>query len=100
MVLLQKKRIHEPVRKAGERINKCSGMNSPISPCKVTSLLLIANSYGTEAAMGFLHTFFRPLLFIIAFILLILVSIIIGCMVKVKVMIREKGTDTGAGGEK
>jgi exosortase len=65
---------------------------------RVTSLLLIANAYGTEAAMGFFHTFFSPLLFIIAFILLILVSIIIGC----KVTVREKSTDTGTGarGEK
>ena len=58
----------------------------------VTSLLLIANAYGTEAAMGFFHTFFSPMLFIIAFVFLILVSIIIRC----KVMIREKGTGTGA----
>ena len=65
---------------------------------RVTSLLLIANAYGTEAAMGFFHTFFSPLLFIIAFIFLILVSIIIRC----KVTGREKGTDTGTGarGEK
>ena len=41
---------------------------------RVTSLLLIANAYGTEAAMGFFHTFFSPLLFIIAFIFLILFS--------------------------
>ena len=57
---------------------------------RVTSLLLIANAYGSEAAMGFFHTFFSPLLFIIAFIFLILVSIIIRCKVEVK----KKGADT------
>ena len=49
---------------------------------RVTSLLLIANAYGAETANGFFHTFFSPLLFIIAFIFLILISIIIGCKVK------------------
>jgi len=49
---------------------------------RVTSLLLIANAYGAETASGFYHTFFSPLLFIIAFIFLILTSIIIGCKVK------------------
>ena len=49
---------------------------------RVTSLLLIAHAYGAETANGFFHTFFSPLLFIIAFIFLILISIIIGCTVK------------------
>jgi len=49
---------------------------------RVTSLLLIANAYGAETANGFFHTFFSPLLFIIAFISLIIISIIIGCKVK------------------
>lgn len=49
---------------------------------RVTSLLLIANAYGAETASGFYHTLFSPLLFIIAFIFLILISIIIGCKVK------------------
>ena len=49
---------------------------------RVTSLLLIANAYGAETANGFFHTFFSPLLFIIAFIFLIIISIIIGCKVK------------------
>jgi len=48
---------------------------------RVTSLLLLANAYGADTAIGFFHTLFSPLLFIIAFILLILVSIIIGCKV-------------------
>jgi len=51
---------------------------------RVTSLLLIATAYGAETANGFFHTFFSPLLFIIAFIFLILISIIIGCKVTVK----------------
>ncbi len=49
---------------------------------RVTSLLLIAHAYGAETANGFFHTFFSPLLFIIAFIFLVLISIIIGCTVK------------------
>ena len=49
---------------------------------RITSLLLIANAYGAETASGFYHTLFSPLLFIIAFIFLILISIIIGCKVK------------------
>ncbi len=49
---------------------------------RVTSLLLIANAYGAETANGFFHTFFSPLLFIIAFIFLILISVLIGCKVK------------------
>lgn len=48
---------------------------------RVTSLLLLANAYGADTAIGFFHTLFSPLLFIIAFIFLILVSIIIGCKV-------------------
>jgi len=49
---------------------------------RVTALLLIANAYGAEAAKGFFHTLFSPLLFIIAVILLILTSIIMGCKIK------------------
>jgi exosortase len=48
---------------------------------RVTSLLLIANAYGAETATGFYHTFFSPLLFIIAFIFLILISSLFGCRV-------------------
>jgi exosortase len=48
---------------------------------RVTSLLLIAHAYGAETADGFFHTLFSPLLFIIAFIFLILISVIIGCKV-------------------
>jgi len=48
---------------------------------RVTSLLLLANAYGADTAIGFFHTLFSPLLFIIAFIFLILVSIIIACTV-------------------
>lgn len=49
---------------------------------RVTSLLLIANACGAETANGFFHTLFSPLLFILAFIFLILTSIIMGCKVK------------------
>lgn len=49
---------------------------------RVTSIILIANYYGVEAAMRFFHDFSSLFLFIIAFIFLILVSIIIGCKVK------------------
>ena len=49
---------------------------------RVTSLLLIANAYGADTATGFYHTFFSPLLFIIALIFLILISSLFGCKVK------------------
>ena len=49
---------------------------------RVTSIILIANYYGVEAAMWFFHDFSSLFLFIIAFIFLILVSINIGCKVK------------------
>jgi exosortase len=52
---------------------------------RVTSLLLIANAYGADMATGFYHTLFSPLLFVIAFICLILISILIGCNCKVDV---------------
>jgi exosortase len=48
---------------------------------RVTSLLLIANAYGADTASGFYHTLFSPLLFIIALLCLLLVSILIGCKV-------------------
>jgi exosortase len=50
---------------------------------RVTALLLIANVYGADTATGFYHTLFSPLLFIIAFICLILISIPMGCKVRV-----------------
>ena len=50
---------------------------------RVTALLLIAYRYGAEAATGFYHTLFSPLLFIIAFICLIALSILTGCKVRV-----------------
>ncbi|MBN1762758.1 MAG: exosortase/archaeosortase family protein [Methanomicrobia archaeon] len=48
---------------------------------RVTSLLLIANAYGAETASGFYHTLFSPLLFILAFICLILISILMRCSI-------------------
>jgi len=48
---------------------------------RIVSLLLIAETYGADTATGFFHTFFSPLLFFIAFICLILISIVIGCNV-------------------
>ncbi|MBA5942004.1 MAG: exosortase/archaeosortase family protein [Methanophagales archaeon] len=48
---------------------------------RVTLLLLIADAYGADTAMEFFHTLFSPLLFITAFLFLILVSIVIGCTV-------------------
>lgn len=50
---------------------------------RVTALLLIAHRYGAETATGFYHTLFSPLLFIIAFICLIALSIPTGCKVRV-----------------
>lgn len=46
---------------------------------RVTSILLIANYYGTEAAMQFFHTLSSLLLFLLALALLILISRCIGC---------------------
>ena len=54
---------------------------------RVTALLLIANAYGAEAANGFFHTFFSPLLFILAVIFLLLMSVVLRC--KVKGVVRE-----------
>ena len=48
---------------------------------RIVSLLLIAENYGADTASGFFHTFFSPLLFFIAFIALILISIVMGCRV-------------------
>ncbi len=50
---------------------------------RVTALLLIANAYGAGTASGFYHTLFSPLLFIIAFICLVIISIPMGCNVHV-----------------
>jgi exosortase len=50
---------------------------------RVTALLLIAHRYGADTATGFYHTLFSPLLFIIAFICLILISLLMGCKVRV-----------------
>ncbi len=49
---------------------------------RVTALLLIAQRYGADTATGFYHTLFSPLLFIIAFICLILISILMRCKVR------------------
>ncbi len=49
---------------------------------RIVAILLVANTYGAEAAMKFFHTFSSPFLIITAFIFLILVSITIGCKVK------------------
>jgi exosortase len=50
---------------------------------RVTALLIIANRFGAETATGFYHTLFSPLLFIIAFICLIALSLRMGCKVRV-----------------
>lgn len=49
---------------------------------RVTAILLVAHSYGAEAAMRFFHDFSNLFLFVIAFIFLILISITIRCKVK------------------
>lgn len=60
----------------------------PIAICanilRIVSLLLIAETYGADTARGFFHTFFSPLLFFIAFISLIFISLLIGCRVKAR----------------
>lgn len=50
---------------------------------RVTALLLIAQRYGADTATGFYHTLFSPLLFFITFILLILISSLMDCKVRV-----------------
>ena len=47
---------------------------------RVTSILLIANYYGKETAMQFFHDFSSLLLFLLAFMLLILISKGLGCL--------------------
>jgi exosortase len=49
---------------------------------RITSILLIAHQYGLDAAMKFFHDFSNPFLFVIAFTVLILISIIIGCKLR------------------
>jgi exosortase len=49
---------------------------------RVTSLLLIAHAYGAEMATGFYHTLFSPLLFIVAFISMVIISILMSCTVE------------------
>lgn len=49
---------------------------------RITLLLLIAHAYGAETAGGFFHTLFSPLLFILAVLFLILLSIAMGCTVR------------------
>jgi exosortase len=49
---------------------------------RVTSILLIAHQYGSDAAMKFFHDFSNPFLLVIAFTVLILISIITGCKLR------------------
>jgi len=49
---------------------------------RIVFLILIANSYDEATATGFFHTLFSPLLFVIAFLFLILFSIVIGCRIR------------------
>lgn len=46
---------------------------------RVSSLLLIAHFLGPEAAMRYFHDYSSPVLFLLAFVLLILVSRLVGC---------------------
>ncbi len=50
---------------------------------RVTLILLIANQYGIEAAMDFFHNVSSPLLFIIAFIFLIIIAKLMKCKIGV-----------------
>ena len=49
---------------------------------RITSILLIAHQYGSDAAMKFFHDFSNPFLFVIAFTVLIFISIIVGCKLR------------------
>ena len=49
---------------------------------RVTSILLIAHQYGSDAAMKFFHDFSNLFLFVFAFAFLILISITIGCKLR------------------
>ncbi|MHC1585529.1 MAG: exosortase/archaeosortase family protein [Candidatus Syntropharchaeia archaeon] len=49
---------------------------------RITSLLLIANHYGAETAVSIFHTYSNLLLFILAFIILIIFASIIGCRLR------------------
>ncbi len=46
---------------------------------RVTSLLVIADLFGAEAGMRYFHNYSSPVLFLLAFLLLILVSRLVGC---------------------
>ena len=48
---------------------------------RVTSIILIADHYGVDVAMKLFHDFSSPLLFIIAFIFLILISKLMRCRI-------------------
>ena len=52
---------------------------------RLVALLLIANYYGTEAAMKFFHDYSSILLFAIAFLCLVICSICLGCGLKLKI---------------
>ena len=51
---------------------------------RITAILLIANYYGSEAAMGFFHDYSSILLFAIAFLFLVVCSRGLGCGLKSK----------------
>ncbi len=46
---------------------------------RVSSLLVIADLFGAEAGMRYFHNYSSPVLFLLAFLLLILVSRLVGC---------------------
>lgn len=46
---------------------------------RVTSLLVIADLFGAEAGMRYFHNYSSPVLFLLAFLLLILLSRLVGC---------------------
>ena len=50
---------------------------------RVTLIILIANSYGIDVAIDFFHDFSSPLLFIVAFIMLVLISRLLKCKISI-----------------
>ena len=46
---------------------------------RVTALLVIADTWGREAGLRYFHDYSSPVLFIVAFLLLILISWVLGC---------------------
>ncbi len=53
---------------------------------RIASIIMVANYYGVEVAMGFFHSASSPLFFIIAFLCLVLLGRLIGCRLRLRAL--------------